>query len=142
MTDEEKKAIENVKKQLEGIKKANECGLATKNEFKEDIESIETVLNLIQKQQAELEEWKIEYNHWCQLAIDRKKELEKKDKEIDEMAETLSAVCTGISAVREQFEKCYCEFINTDKDCCWKTDKSCKDCIIEYFEKKARNNYE
>lgn len=78
MTDEEKKAIENVKKQLEGIKKANECGLATKNEFKEDIESIETVLNLIQKQQAELEEWKIEYNHWCQLAIDRKKELEKK----------------------------------------------------------------
>lgn len=55
MTDEEKKAIENVKKQLEGIKKANECGLATKNEFKEDIESIETVLNLIQKQQAELE---------------------------------------------------------------------------------------
>lgn len=42
-------AIENVKKQLEGIKKANECGLATRGEFNKDIEAIETVLNLLEK---------------------------------------------------------------------------------------------
>ena len=36
-------AIENLKKQLENTKKANECGHATKGEFKEDIEAIETV---------------------------------------------------------------------------------------------------
>lgn len=41
-------------------------------------------------------------------------------------------------SVREQLEKNYCEFINSDKDCCWKTDKSCKDCIFEYFEKLAK----
>ncbi len=40
-------AIENLKKQLENTKKANECGLATKGEFKEDIEAIETVLQAL-----------------------------------------------------------------------------------------------
>lgn len=45
----EKEARENVKEQLEGIKKANECGLATKGEFNRDIEAIETVLNLLEK---------------------------------------------------------------------------------------------
>lgn len=64
-------AIENVKKQLEGIKKANECGLATKGEFNKDIEAIETILNLIQTQQAE---------------------IEKKEKQIDLMAEQLAGL--------------------------------------------------
>ena len=45
----EEEAIENVKKQLEGIKKANECGLATRGEFNKDIEALETVLNLLEK---------------------------------------------------------------------------------------------
>lgn len=45
----EEEAIEKVKKQLEGIKKANECGLATRGEFNKDIEAIETVLNLLEK---------------------------------------------------------------------------------------------
>ena len=45
----EEEAKENVKKQLEGIKKANECGLATRGEFNKDIEAIETVLNLLEK---------------------------------------------------------------------------------------------
>ena len=43
----EEEAIKNVKEQLEGIKKANECGLATKGEFNKDIEAIESVLNLL-----------------------------------------------------------------------------------------------
>ena len=43
------KAIENLNKQLEHLKQANECGLATKGEFNEDIEAIETVLQAIKK---------------------------------------------------------------------------------------------
>ncbi len=64
-------------------------------------------------------------------------ELDNKDKIINEMGTTMAAICTGLATVREQFEKCYCEFINSDEDCCWKTDKSCKDCIIDYFTKKV-----
>lgn len=46
-------------------------------------EQIKAILNLIEKQQAE---------------------IEKKDEEIDEMAETLSAVCTEISAVENNLK--------------------------------------
>ena len=52
----EEEAIENVKKQLEGIKKANECGLATRGEFNKDIEAIETVLNLLEKKDKVINE--------------------------------------------------------------------------------------
>ncbi len=41
-------AIENLKKQLENTKKASECGLATKGEFKGDIQAIETVLQALE----------------------------------------------------------------------------------------------
>lgn len=68
------------------------------------------------------------------------KENEEKDKQIELTTKALSAVCTGISSVREQLEKCYCEFINSNEDCCWKTDKGCKDCIFEYFEKLAKKD--
>lgn len=61
-----------------------------------------------------------------------------KDKQIDLMALTLSNVCTGIPSIIEQFEKEYCEFINSNEDCCWKTDKNCQDCIKQYFEKQAK----
>lgn len=64
-------------------------------------------------------------------------ELDKKDKIINAMAIELSALDTGLSVVREQFRKEYCEFINSDEDCCWKTNKDCKDCIIDYFTKKV-----
>lgn len=46
---ETEKAIENLKKQLEQTKIANECGLATKGEFSEDIEAIETILQYFEK---------------------------------------------------------------------------------------------
>ena len=60
----EEEAIENVKKQLEGIKKANECGLATRGEFNKDIEAIETVLNLLEKKDKIINELEdIFYNY-------------------------------------------------------------------------------
>lgn len=52
----EKEAIENIKEQLEGIKKANECGLATRGEFNKDINAIETVLNLLEKKDKIIDE--------------------------------------------------------------------------------------
>lgn len=58
----EKEARENVKEQLEGIKKANECGLATKGEFNRDIEAIETILNLLEKKDKE--------SHFIQSELD------------------------------------------------------------------------
>lgn len=50
--------------------------------------ALTTLLETVQKQE-DINIWKEDYNYRCQLAIDRKIELEKKDKIIDEMAEML-----------------------------------------------------
>ena len=42
-------AIKIIKEDLEHTKKANECGLATKGEFNNEIEAIETVLNQLEQ---------------------------------------------------------------------------------------------
>ena len=65
LSEDEKQAIEKLKKIREDTIKANECGLSN-NDFKEEIEVYNTVLNLITKLQ---------------------KENEEKDKQIDLMAE-------------------------------------------------------
>ena len=46
-------AIKNLNIQLEQLKRANECGLATRGEFKEDIQAIETVLQTLEDTQKE-----------------------------------------------------------------------------------------
>ncbi len=51
-------------------------------------------------------------------------ELEKKEAIINEMANIISAIMTGITAIQNQFEEEYCEFIKSDEDCCWKTEKN------------------
>ena len=48
-------AIKIVKKDLELTKIANECGLATKGEFKKETEAIETVLNHLTKEDKMIE---------------------------------------------------------------------------------------
>ena len=55
MNEQEKQAIEKLKKIIEDTIKANECGLSN-NDFKEEIEVYDTVLNLITKLQKENEE--------------------------------------------------------------------------------------
>lgn len=62
----------------------------------------------------------------------------RKDKNIDKMARFISMIMTDNPIIKEQLHKKYCEFINSDEDCCWKTDKKCKDCIKEYFERKVK----
>lgn len=55
LSEEEKKSIDKLKKIREDTIKANECGLSN-NDFKEEIEVYNVVLNLITKQQKENEE--------------------------------------------------------------------------------------
>lgn len=55
LSEDEKQAIEKLKKIREDTIKANECGLSN-NDFKEEIEVYNTVLNLITKLQKENEE--------------------------------------------------------------------------------------
>lgn len=55
LSEEEKKAIEKLEEIREQTIRANECGLSN-NDFKEEIEVYNTVLNLITKLQKENEE--------------------------------------------------------------------------------------
>lgn len=105
-------------------------------ELKELSQAVETALNVLKEKDEQIAKYKKIYKEYdCYRWV---KELDKKDKIIDLMATTLSAICTGLSTVRVQFEKEYCEFMNCDEDCCWKTDTSCKDCIKQYFERISK----
>lgn len=53
MTKEQEEIIKRLKNMRESTRIANECGLST-NDFKEDLETYDLVLNLMQDQQAEL----------------------------------------------------------------------------------------
>lgn len=66
------------------------------------------------------------------------KEIEFRDKQIDLMAEMISIYDLDIPTLQKQQKEKYCEFIRSDEDCCWKTDKTCADCIKHYFENKAK----
>ena len=97
-----------------------------------DINEVAAKLSKMQNLEADL----YEANN---RIVDLMNIIDERDKIIDEMANTMSAICTGIVTIREQFEKQYCEFITSDEDCCWKTDKSCADCIKEYFEERCKD---
>ena len=149
LSEEEKKAIERLNEILKEWQEIVNIEDKTEREiemslYMEDMpfEEIKTVLNIITKLQKENEYIHKELDKQQTTINNYAKENEEKDKQIDLMAEALSAVCTGISSVREQLEKCYCEFINSNEDCCWKTDRDCKDCIFEYFEKLAKEKGE
>lgn len=120
----EKEAIENVKEQLEGIKKANKCGLATRGEFNKDINAIETVLNLLEKKDIDIIEAK-EANR--QLSI----ELQKKDKVINELED----IFYNYQLCEYELTDCTyrkCEYIADDET------PPCKECIKQYFERKVK----
>lgn len=104
----EEQAIEKLKKIREDTVKANECGLSN-NDFKEEIEVYDTVLNLITKSQ---------------------KENEEKDKQIDLMA--ISILVKKIGDYPCGYKQ---DCIKSDKEY---RDIHCKDCIKQYFETKAK----
>ena len=109
-----------------------------KDKYIKDSENITTEMNNdINKLLMEIKEKDKLYHKALGDLVKADRENIQLKKQIDLMATTLSAICTGLSTVRDHFEKEYCEFINSDKDCCWKTDTSCKDCIKQYFESKV-----
>ena len=112
ISEEEKQAIEYAKSLIELF----DSGVPL-NYLEQENDNLKLFLNLIEK---------------------LKKENKEKDKQIDLLCSKLSEVVIGIDSVIEQFEKEYCEFINSNEDCCWKTDMDCKDCIKQYFEKEAK----
>ena len=103
-------ALKNLKQQLENIKIANECGLATKGEFKEDIKAIENILadreRLIKENEEKLNllnKMKNKYKLALFMVIRNSTvlpkgiELQKSSKEISQMSyETMSEVLTMI----------------------------------------------
>ena len=133
MTEEEKKAVERLK-QLPVALKMKHLGGA---------EDIFTVLNLIQKQQEEIEEQDKTIDSLTEKQQEREKytysleaQLKKKDKIIDLMAEEIDKITEEI--VREKgvgdFEFC-------DNKCIDKDDFiECRQCIKEFFEKRAEEN--
>ena len=81
LSEEEKKAIEKLKKIKEDTIKANECGLSN-NDFKEEIEVYDTVLNLITKLQKENEILKRAFDKQTADMSNNLLELQQKDKYI------------------------------------------------------------
>lgn len=110
MSEEEKKAIDIVKN-------ITEDDLLNYWEGPEEpYNAIQTVLNLIEKQQEQLQE---------------------KDKVIDLMAEQIDLFKNKMDMLRNFEEDCFIPREFSDIDDCVKR-KECKECIIEYFTKKAR----
>lgn len=95
----------------EAIKYLNIYKNILKNNNTQTAQAIETVLNLTQEQQAE---------------------MEKKDKIIDEMAKSISKDNELNFEVCENVYKYNIECIEKDK-----TKEMCKDCIKQYFERKV-----
>ena len=123
----EEQAIEKLKKIREDTIKANECGLSN-NDFKEEIEVYDVILNLITKLQKENEELKTTVNKQSIDISNNLIELQQKDKQIYLMVEK---IYKRISA--KELNK-YC---NKQKNNC-KNYKECFNCIKQYFENKAK----
>lgn len=136
----EEQAIEKLKKIKEDTIKANECGLSN-NDFKEEIEVYDTILNLITKLKKENEHWKNGFER--ELEDNRKNTCEllkqdliirEKDKQIDLMAEFINNI-----------QDCPLENCGINLDCenkCNNDDEHIKQCWIKYFEKLAKEKGE
>ena len=148
MNEEEKKAIDYFSKKVDKLKENLEKGLYYGEQYqvREDIKHLETVLNLIEKQQAEIEDlkWKNEIyvksikSHQSKIEtlkrdfeiVDHEcsrleKEDIKKDKIIDLMAICMEQTGTGrrsFSCIFRQNEEC--------------NENGCRICIKKYFERK------
>ena len=108
----EEQAIEKLKKIKKDTMTANECGLSN-NDFKEEIEVYDTVLNLIAKLKKENKE-KDKYiknseNITTEMSNDINKlllEIKEKDKQIDLMARAFKQDdVRSIEEIKEYFEE-------------------------------------
>ena len=149
MSEEEKEAIERIK--YNDIARPLHCGDITIC----NIEDLQTVLNLVQKQQTELEKLKNKNKELLRKLRNRVKEvkklnkyslykkefaklnreIEKKDKIIDKMAKLIQEIATSTPGTtfyylrKQGFDDSKCE------NC--KIEKCCGDCIKQYFKRKV-----
>lgn len=102
--------------------------------------AIETVLSMLKEKDEQIEEYRKiglrTYKQQVQTKKSLKGIINNQNKIIDLMAETISFI--DIRTMQRQIKEQYCDYIKSDVDCCWKTDKNCTDCIKEYFKNKAK----
>lgn len=139
----ENEAIEKLKKIRQDTINANECGLSN-NDFKEEIEVYDVVLNIIDRLRKENEDIQNRKEHQ-ELRFKKYKEniekqheeiyedlvskQEEKDKQIDLMAEFIN---------KQDIDEDICK--NNISDLCdeYGTGINCIKCIKQYFENKAK----
>ena len=103
---------------------------ANKNEDCYYIQAIETVLNLITKLQKENEKYKYLYQKALTNTVIADRENMQLKKQIDLMAEYISKI---------DIEEDICIKNKTNPDWCNEDYTNCKNCIKQYFERKARD---
>ena len=101
----EEQAIEKLKKIKKDTMTANECGLSN-NDFKEEIEVYDTVLNLITKLQKENEILKRAFDKQTADMSNNLLELQQKDKQIDLMARAFKQDdVRSVEEIKQYFER-------------------------------------
>lgn len=141
MTDEEKIAIHRIESRANEIKECLDKGFYYGERFriKKELEDIYTALNLIKKQQKEIELAKKSLIENANVADERNQllvENQKKDKIIQAMAEKISEYKDYLEGIPEDdmwHEECF--LYNKISDC--NAYNGCADCIKEYFTKKV-----
>lgn len=119
MTNEQREAIDYLKESI----------LIYKNTIPKISNAIDTVLSLIKENQEKIEKYEKIYREYdCYRWV---KELDKKDKQIDLMAEYM---------IKQDIEEDICMKNRINADLCNENYTNCKDCIKQYFERKATNN--
>lgn len=127
MSEEEKKAIERLKKRI----KDNEDYKTTQVWLTDDVVAVNTVLNLITKLQKENEKYKYLYQKALDNTVSADKENIQLKKQIDLMAKTIDELSEYYTRCREKNNE-FC------KEICIEEDIDCIDCIKQYFEIKAK----
>lgn len=130
MRDEQREAVEICKEKI--IEPFYDFPNPTSIELKDtDVEAIEIVLSLIKEQQEEIEKLKNKevlikrYFKKCDL-------IKQKDKQIDLMAEM-------IDELSEYYTRYHGKNNEFCKEICIEKDIDCRDCIKQYFERKAED---
>ena len=134
MTTEQREAIDNlseiVKLSKEELQKENE-NITAILDYK-DLKSLDTVLSLIKQQQEEIAKYEKIYKEYdCYRWV---KELNKKDKQIDLMAESIEL--QQYANIDTSNLDLVCEKLKCNKKC----ELVKKDCIKQYFADKVNSS--
>lgn len=145
MTKEQ--AIEIVEGMVKSYIKADECGISN-NDFKHEIEAMQTVLNMLKEKDKEIEKLKKHNKELLRKLRNRVKEVKKLNKyslykkEFKTLNEQLKNKDKIIDLIINEFykrakisENCYIQKSKGIEDCL--KHKNCKDCIKKYFKSKA-----